>query len=185
MIRRLWIAAMAISLLIGNTGCLSRLLREGAGAVRGARGKVVPIQAPSELGGYRGLRISSLIVSSRLLAPDDLAELVRDAFARAVAENTTLTPDGTPRLLLSGEVIHFERGGAVDTVIGPLEEVIIRAKLTDEAAGKVVAEANLVGRSKATTSGGAENLSQGAGRALIKWLKSGGVRIEEDEEDHD
>ncbi|MCK6482995.1 MAG: hypothetical protein HUU22_11580 [Phycisphaerae bacterium] len=185
MMRRWSIATLAIALLIGNAGCLSRLLREGAGAVRGARGKVVPIQAPSELGGYRGLRVESITVSSRLMAPDDLAKLVRDAFARAVEKNTTLTPGGTPRLLLSGEVIHFERGGAVDTVIGPLEEVIVRTKLIDESAGSVLAEANLVGRSKASTSSGTENLSEGAGRALIKWLKSGGVKIEEEEDGND
>jgi len=79
-------------------------------------------------------------------------------------------------LTLSAEIIHYETAGVVDTAIGPLAEVIVRAKLVDAQTGEVVAQANLIGRSKATMSSGAKDLSAGVGKALDKWLKEGGLR---------
>ena len=94
----------------------------------------------------------------------------------AVVEKRGLRPEGDPGLKLSGEIVHYESSSTVDTAIGPLEEVIVRAKLTDAQGGNVVAEANLIGRSKATSSSGAKSVSAGVGEALDKWLKDGGLK---------
>jgi hypothetical protein len=64
----------------------------------------------------------------------------------------------------------------VDTAIGPLEQVVVRTKLTDAQSGAVVAAANLIGRSKATSSSGAKSVSAGVGKALDQWLKGGGLK---------
>ncbi len=66
-------------------------------------------------------------------------------------------------------------GSIVDTALGPLEEAVVRATLTDAQSGNVVAETNLIGRSKATSSRGAAHLSAAVGKALDKWLKEGGL----------
>src|SRR5262249_62178224 len=85
-----------------------------------------------------------------------------------------LSATATPALAVSGEIVHYESGGAVDTAIGPLQEVIVRTKLTDVASGQLLGEANLIGRAKSSSASGEENLSEGAGKALEKWLQEHG-----------
>lgn len=160
--------------LVG-TGCLGRVISEGAGAVLGARGKVVDIKRGPSLTRYHALRVESLSVSPGLMPPSSLAGLVRGQFMKA-GQEAGLATSGRPMVLVEGEIIHYEAGGAVDTAIGPLEEVIIRTRLMDGESHRLLAEANLVGRSKATSSSGPENLSEGAGRALAKWLEEAGLR---------
>ena len=77
---------------------------------------------------------------------------------------------------MSGQIVHYESSSTVDTATGPLEEVVVRTKLTDAQTGTVVAEANLIGRSKSTSSSGAKQVSAGVGEALEKWLKDGGLK---------
>src|SRR5438309_1456141 len=48
-------------------------------------------------------------------------------------------------------------------------------KILDARNNSVLAEANLLGRSKASSSSGQKNLSEGAGKALAKWLKQAGL----------
>ncbi len=48
--------------------------------------------------------------------------------------------------------------------------------MTDAQTGETIAEGNLVGRSKATTSSGPKHLAEGVGKALDKWLKEGGLQ---------
>ncbi|MCZ6654590.1 MAG: hypothetical protein O7D91_16380 [Planctomycetota bacterium] len=158
-----------------NVGCVSRAIREGAGAVRGASGKVVELQAPSSLAHYRGLTIESITVAEGLGVPSDLVTLVRQSYADA-AKDLVLTSAGSPALAVSGEIIHYESGGAVSKAIGPLQEIIVRTQLIDAGSKQFLGEANLVGRSKALTSGGAHNLAEGAGKALAKWLRDSGAK---------
>ncbi|MCH8963872.1 MAG: hypothetical protein IIB58_02840 [Planctomycetes bacterium] len=165
----------ALFLCAANVGCVSRAIREGAGAVRGASGKVVELQAPSSLAHYRGLTIESITVAEGLSVPSDIVTLVRQGYADA-AKDLVLTPGGSPALSVSGEIIHYETGGTVSKAIGPLQEVIVRTQLIDAGSKQFLGEANLVGRSKALTSGGAHNLAEGAGKALAKWLRDSGVK---------
>lgn len=170
---------VALFICTANVGCVSRAIREGAGAVRGASGKVVELQAPSSLAHYRGLTIESITVAEGLGVPSDIVALVRQGYADA-AKDLVLTPGGSPALSVSGEIIHYETGGTVSKAIGPLQEVIVRTQLIDAGSKQFLGEANLVGRSKALTSGGAHNLAEGAGKALAKWLKDSGVQEDDD-----
>ena len=105
-----------------------------------------------------------------------MPDLIRVDLAAAAAARG-LAPEGEQAALaLSGEIVHYETADTVDTAIGPMEEVIVRMRLCDGQTGKVICQANLVGRSKATTSGGPRNLSEGVGKALDKGLKAGGLR---------
>jgi len=105
--------------------------------------------------------------------------LIREEFTKVSAKKD-LTSDGQPCLQVSGEVTNYETAELVDTAIGPLEECIVRAKLTDADTQRVLAVANLVARAKSTTAGGVKNLSEGVGKALSKWLKTGGLQTEEE-----
>jgi hypothetical protein len=175
------VASLAL-LVVAGSGCWGRLFSEGVGVVTGARGKVVVARKPGDLTRYRGLRLTPVTVAPELEAPAAVPGLIREALFDA-AHKSGLTPTGTPALVLTAEVIHYESGGIVDTAIGPLDEVIVRARLNDAQSNAVVAEANLLGRSKATTSSGAENLSKGIGKAFRSWLKDAGFGKDVKDED--
>lgn len=178
-----FLTASVLCVGLGSAGCTGRLIGEGLGAAMGASGKVVDLKPPQpgSLSAYKGFRIESIRVSDGLKAPANLPELLRTELMNAAAKKG-LTPGGTPGLVLSGEVLNYESAGAVDTAIGPLEEVILRATLIDAETKEVLASGNLIGRAKSTTASGAKNLSEGAGKALKKWLKAGGIEKDEDEE---
>ncbi len=162
-----------------NLGCMGRAIREGAGAVRGASGKVVALKRAPSLSHFRGLTVEPIGVAAGLDVPSNVPELVRQAYLEAGAE-LGLTAGGAPSLTVRGEIIHYETGGTVDHAIGPLQEIIIRTRMSDSGSDDVLGEAHLVGRSKATTSSGRRNLTEGAGRALEKWLGKAGLSKDDD-----
>ena len=174
MARVMTITLMTAALGILCCGCMGRLFSEGMGATRGASGKSVDMGAAGDFAKYKSLRIEAIDVSPGLHAPADMAGMIRTNLA-AAAEERGLAHEGNPGLRLSAEIIHYETGSVVDTAIGPLEEVVVRATLTDAQSGNVVAETNLIGRSKATSSSGAKHLSAAVGKAMDKWLKEGGL----------
>lgn len=182
-VRALVLIAAALAIAGSNLGCMSRIIDESVGAVTGASGIVVGLGqlGPDSLAKYRGARVDSLTMSPGLKAPPGLLTYVREQFTKAAAAKG-LTPTGQPSLVISGEVLNYESAGAVDTLIGPLEEVIVRTKLTDAQTNQVLGVANLIGRGKSTTSGGEKRLSEGLGKALKKWLKEGGIKKDVEEE---
>ncbi len=170
---------VALFVCTANVGCMGRIIREGAGAAMGASGKVVELHTPSSLANYRGLTIESITVAQGLRVPGDIVTLVRQSYADETAE-LVLTPGGSPALAVSGEIIHYETGGTASKAIGPLQEIIVRTQLIDAGSKQFLGEANLIGRSKALTSGGSHNLTEGAGEALSKWLRDSGVKKDDD-----
>lgn len=165
------LAAVALSPLC--LGC-GRIFSEGMGVATGASGKVVEIGSTPDLTKYKGMRIEMITVAQGSQAPARMPDMIRTDLA-AAAQKRGLSPEGEPRLTLSGEIVHYEASSTVDTAIGPLEQVVVHTKLTNQS-GAVVAEANLIGRSKASSSSGTVKVSAGVGEALEKWLKDGGLK---------
>lgn len=173
--------AALILLCVAGLACggCGRVLGEGAGVVLGASGKVVAQRNPPSLARYAGLRVDSIGVASGIYAPSGLPGMIRSEFEQTARKELRLTADGTPALVVSGEIVHYESGGTVDELIGPLQEVIVHTRLTDADSGQLLGEANLVGRAKSSTASGAENLAEGAAKALEKWLKEHGAKRKE------
>jgi len=166
------LAAAAMSLLC--LGC-GRMFSEGMGAAKGASGRVVEIGMTPDLTKYKGMHIEMITVAHGSEAPAGMPDMIRADLAGSAAK-WGLRPEGTPGLKFSGEIVHYESSTTADTVTGPLEQVVVRTKLTDAQSGAVVAEANLIGRSKASSSHGAEKVSAGVAEALEKWLEDGGLK---------
>ena len=175
MTRAIMTTLAALTVGIVCCGGCSRAVSEGMGVAMGASGKVVASIPIADLTRYKGVRIESITVATEVRPPVEVPSMIR-ADLTTVAAARGLTPGAEPGLVLSGEIIHYETAGMVDTAIGPLAEVIVRAKMADAQTGKVVGQANLIGRSKATMSGGEKDLSAGVGKALDKWLKEGGLK---------
>ena len=183
MTKKLTLMLMALALNLLCIGCVGRMFSEGMGQARGASGKVVEIGMTPDFTKYQGLRIEPITVAQGLQAPAEIPYLIQTDFG-AAAEKKGLKPQGKPGLKLSGEIVHYETSSTIDTAIGPMEEVVIRTKLIDVRSGALIAEANLIGRSKSTSSSGAKNVSLGVAKALDKWLKDGGLKnIDEDDKD--
>jgi hypothetical protein len=179
--RYLVMGLLSVGLSIPNMGCMGRLITEGVATATGASGKVVYVTRGMELAKYKGLTIESITVSPGLKTPPDITDLIRTQLIEAAGKKG-LTGDGKPMLKLSGEIIHYESGGVVDEAIGPLEEVIVRCKLSDATSSELLTEANLIGRSQATSSSGAKHLAEGEGKALGKWLKEHGLKGADEKE---
>jgi hypothetical protein len=158
-----------------SAGCMSRFIHEGVGTARGASGKVVESGSAQKLAEYKSLTVESVTVARSLSNLDRVAGMIRTHF-ESVAQKRGLSGSESPGLRLSGEITHHESADAVDTVTGPLEEVIVAATLTDAQSGQIVAQANLIGRAKATTASGDENLADGVRKALEEWLDKHSVR---------
>ena len=170
-----FVITMAVGFIC--TGCMGRIFSEGIGAATGASGRAVENGTTPDLTKYKSVRIEPITVAAGLQVPADMPDMVHADF-EAATRFRGLTPEEKPGLKLVGEIIHYEASRTVDTAIGPLEEVVVRAQLIDTHSGKVVAQANLVGRSKATSSSGAKHISGGVGKALGKWLAAGGLKKE-------
>lgn len=175
MVRTVIVMLTAAAMSILSLGCMGRLISEGVGGARGASGKVVEIGMTPDFTKYRSLAIEGITVAPGLQAPSEMPAMIESDLA-AAAQKRGLMTEGQPGLKLVGQIVHYESSSTVDTAIGPLEEAVLRAKLIDAQSGSVVAEANLVGRSKATSSSGAKSISEGIGKALDKWLKDGGLK---------
>jgi len=163
------IGLLGLSILL-NGGC-GRVIGEGAGVVMGASGKVVAQRNPTSLAKYNGLKVESITVAGGIYAPSGLPGMIRSQFEKAAREELHLTSSGNPAIAVSGEVVHYEVGGMSDELMGPLQEVVVHTRLTDAESGQLLGEANLVGRAKSSSSSGADNLAEGAAKALEKWLK--------------
>jgi len=156
-------------------GCWGRLFSEGMGEARGASGKVVETGETPDLMKYKSLRIEPITTASGSQTPAEMPGMIR-ADLEAVAEKRGLKSEAKPGLRLTGVITQYETSSTVDKALGPLAEVIVQAKLIDVQSGSVVAQANLIGRSKASTSSNVKDMSAGVGKALGQWLKDGGLK---------
>jgi hypothetical protein len=165
-----------LTLLPLTSGCWGRAIREGIGAVKGASGSFVQLSSPGSLSGYNGLRVEPVQPVAGLLLPSQFESILKTSLFEQPAEALLISSGGSPLLVARCEVIHYEDGDVVDQAIGPLKEVILRVVLHDGDSDAVLGMANVVGRSKATSSSGRHTLGDGAGKGLRKWLEATGVR---------
>lgn len=174
------VLAMA-GLGVGCTGCTGRMIKEGMGVARGASGKVITSRITPDLTRYRGIRVEPIGVAPGLDVPAEMVSLVRKDVGSAAAMRN-LMPEAEPALMFSGQIVHYEEAGTIDSAIGPLAETVMHVKLIDVQTGTVIAQANLVGRSKATVTSNPKSLAGGIGKAVDKWLKDGGLKKVDDKE---
>jgi len=165
-----------VSAALLSTLCLgcSRMFAEAKGT-GGASGRVSDSDESRNLSIYASMEVDDITIANGVNAPSEMPAMMRSDLI-AVTARRGLGNGDNPKLRLSGEIIHYEDGSKLDAVIGPFEEVVLRARLIDVQSGAIVQETNLIGRSKASTSSGVESLSEGVGKALDTWLDNGGIR---------
>ncbi len=175
---------MLSSLLMMN-GCLSRGIKEGVGAVRGAKGAYFPVvlltpnRAARPLGDYTHFELGEFTNTIGTNAPRGLWRHLPTQFnLQLIDYKLPNTPGKT--LVLRGKILHYEAAAMTGHIFGPLEEVVARAEMVDKDSGRVLAEAIIVGRTKETVNEGADKKAAGLAKGLVAWIDS---RYPEREED--
>ena len=172
------ILALAIS-AVGLTGCKGRLAREGIGYFRGAEGAVTPLQAQwsdpksQPLAPYTQYELGQFTDAMLGQTPPELFEELRAAWDEALVDQKLLSVPGGKKLLVEGEIIHFEDSTrTLDVMISPFGEVVARVRLIDAQSGQVLAEGNCVGRAKEAVNLGVDKKARGLAKAIAKWIAS-------------
>ncbi len=175
-----WIGCLAVAgvLLLASGGCTSRIIKEGIGTVRGARGIYAPIQpakgeaSRNYLAAYSHFRLGDVRDGFGGNTPPELFVALPDRFASELADKELPTPPGGRTLIVRGRIVHYENSSIVGHVLGPLEEVVARMELVDEQTGEIKAQANLVGRTKESVNQGVGKKAEGLAKAIVSWIAS-------------
>lgn len=161
------------TLLAAAGGCVTRIAGEAVGAVAGASGKYVSIQplSMSAMSRYDMLKIEPLTSHLGHILPPGFSSQFETDLRTRLKEAKLLTGGTGRQLVLKGEIVHYEEDSLTDQAIGPLQEVIARLTLSDAQTGEVLGVANVIGRAKSSSAGGAGRLAEGLSKGVVKWLK--------------
>ena len=166
--------AVVIIGLASFCGC-GQAVSEGAGFVMGADGTFVTVRPSTtgltyfladytqfELGGFRDDTGGHIPASFMGYLPGKFREELADAGLPNYAGKT---------LVLRGTVLLYEGEGFVGKIIGPIEQVIVRAEMVDKETGAVLTTANVIGRTTNRINLGVEAKAEGLAKGLIAWIE--------------
>ena len=160
--------------LVSLCGC-GQAVSEGAGLVMGPDGTFVTVRPATvamtyfladytkfELGGFRDDTGGNVPASFLGYLPSEFSEESFDAGLPNYAGKT---------LILRGSILHYEGEGLIGKIIGPIEQVIVRAEMVDKDSGQVLTTANVVGRTTSRINLGVETKAEGLARGLVAWIE--------------
>jgi len=162
---------VTVALLFAN-GCTSRIIGEALGHVHGSYRPVKPLAAAPEaktLGEYTMFKLGRFVDDTGGHLPDGFGAQLKLAFDEQIAAKELPNYAGKA-LIIKGRVLYYEKAGMFGQIFGPLEEVVARIELIDEASGESLGTANVVGRTKATRVQGPETKAKGLAKGIVKWL---------------
>ena len=166
---------IAILLVTGllASGCASRIFKETFGMATGPKGVYAQDERVRSLAGYGTFEVGSFSNDSGGRTPAEfftkLPGYIRENLIKD--EKAPLTGMGGKTAVISGEVIYYERAGAMGQLFGPFEEAILEVTLTDKATGKKLGRATCIGRSTESVNQGVDKKAEGAAKAIVEWIK--------------
>ncbi|HUS48468.1 MAG TPA: hypothetical protein VNA25_00795 [Phycisphaerae bacterium] len=167
-------AALAAAAVL--SGCISRGIKEGIGAVRGGKGVYAPVQPAHAtdgvklLTGYTRFELGQIKDNFGGKAPRRLGELLPAKFEAALAKKGIPNTPGGKTVVIRGEILHYEQEGMVGLAFGDFEEVLTRLDMVDKSSGKVLAIANCIGRSTESVNRGVDSKADGLAKAIADWI---------------
>ena len=170
-LRFLALAVAAALLLTG--GCASRIFKETTEF--GGRGSYMLVKPTSAglsanaFADYTDFELTRLGDKTGGQTPSQVLAIMPTAFYEALAK-ANLPSSGGRTLLIRGDIWHYEKSGLFGQVFGPFEEALARVEFVDKASGRVVGEANIVGRTKTSRNQGPEEKGRGLARGIVKLI---------------
>ena len=165
------LAVVVVATMLLATGC-GTIIGEGVGLVRGGQGTFIPMSPlladPYLLASYSHFRIGTMNDETGLVPPAFFdyasmqlqAELAEEGLGANVGQTC----------IIEGDVVHFETEGTVAIILGPMEEIVVKARLVDADTGQVLALARCVGRIDTRLNKGIEKVAEGLGKAFAAWI---------------
>ena len=167
------LSSVLLSILCAG-GCTGRMIKEALGTVRGPRGVWAPVQeAPgvAPLASYQRFELD--IHDSFGKTPVQLLTQLPLSFREELESKNLPNSQTGKTLVVRGSIIHYEAEGMKGLAFGDFEEVVTRLQLVDKDSGKVLAEANCIGRSTESVNRGIKNKADGLAKAIAGWIASG------------
>lgn len=159
-----------------SLGC-GRAIGEAAEFAMGPKGIYVPLISPAREGSwplaeYTRFELEPFTDDFGGRTPVELLRVLPVKFQEELIEAKLPNQPGGKTLVIRGSVYHYESSDLVGMALGPLEEVIARVELLDKDSGKVIAQANCVGRTTKAVGKGVSKKAQGLARAIVSWIKT-------------
>jgi len=167
-------SAIAILTML-SAGCMTAA-KEGVGIIRGAKGSFVPLQTAGgretslDLGEYRRFELGEISDGMGGRVPASLFGHLSTEFRKQLEARDLPNQPGGKTLLIRGQILHYEDDNLVGAVVGPVEEVVLRAEMVDASTGRVLAVANCVGRTTTRVNLGVQKKAEGLAKAIISWI---------------
>ena len=166
---------MCCALLPLTTGCLSRAIKEGVGAVRGAKAaysQTVAVRRGS-LAKYSNFEIGPVTDGFGGKAPREVIGGLPRELRMKMADKGVPNGRGASGVRITTNIIYAENAALVGQVFGPFEEVLADVTLTDMQSGKQLGRAICIGRSNETVNDGWPKKTDALARAIVKWIQMG------------
>ena len=164
--------AVAAALLL-TSGCASRIFKETTEF--GGKGSYMLVKPTSAglsvnaFADYTDFELTRLGDKTGGQTPPQVFSIMPMAFDEALAK-ANLPSTGGKTLLIRGDVWYYEKAGLFGQVFGPHEEALARIEFVDKASGRVLGEANIVGRTNTTRNQGPEEKGRGLARGIVKLI---------------
>lgn len=175
--KRLAALAVLVAVAVTAGGCMTAI-EESYGAVAGAKSIVVETQDLPEYSSIGPITVNNITSDLGSVVPPDWLSLLTHQ-ARMQTDGEEKFRNGTMPVTLTGAVIHLETRDTVSLAMGPESQVIVRMKCYDQN-GKLLSEANVIGRARSRTSSSKEDICKGFGKAVVEWMELAMDRAEEE-----
>jgi hypothetical protein len=166
---------MCCALLPMTTGCLSRAIKEGVGAARGAKAAYSQTVAvrPGSLEKYTNYTVGPVTDGFGGKAPREVLRGLPRQLKIKMAEKGIPNSHANSGVLIATKIIYAENASLVGQAFGPFEEVLADVTLTDMQSGKQLGRAICIGRSGTTVNDGWPKKTDALARAILEWIQMG------------
>lgn len=171
--KQIRIVALLLATVFLTSGCVSRIFKESFGAYTGPKGVYAQDDRMNSLVGYGTFEVGTFSNDSGGRAPAEFFTMLPGYIrTKLVAdEKMPLTGMGGKTAVISGEVLYYEKAGAMGQLFGPFEEAILEVTITDKATGAKLGRATCIGRSTESVNQGVDKKAEGAAKAIVDWIK--------------
>ena len=123
-----------------------------------------------DLGEYQRFELGKISDGMGGRIPASLFGHLSPEFQKQLEARNLPNQPGGKTLQIRGQILHYEDDNLVGAVVGPVEEVVLRAEMVDASTGQVLAVANCVGRTTTRVNLGVQKKAEGLAKAIVSWI---------------
>jgi len=189
--RTLGYVLLSVTMTIICSGCLGRLVGEGAEKTLGPKGAyweekpLAVSKSQKVLAPYTKFVLGQVKNDFGSNVPPAFFDLFPAEFEIAIQKAKLPDIETQKTLVVNVSVIHYETADMKDNVLGPLEQVVARVQLVDKSTNKVLARGNVIGRTGKSVGLGVDWKARGLAKGIVKWISDYYPKREGEEEENE